>query len=189
MEGKNKEKLRGICVSLLKNFERASHRRLRKMSERLMRELIPHYSNRRFAITLLAYVLAKIVSKPRLIGPEHKKDLDKISNSLDELAECIDACDDKLFEKTFENVKQKIKNLERSDPRFLLNMINKGKLKIGATMYAQGLSLGTASKLTGIDKHDIQSYAGKTYMVDRVKEEKTIFERLNIARRLLVNEG
>lgn len=182
------DKLNHICVSLVKDFEKKSGRKLKKLSTKLMRELAIHYSEKRFAVTLLAYVLYKIVSKPRLVSNERDKEINVIERSLNKLANCIDSCDDSSFEKIFKEVKDNIKNLDKSDPRFLLNRINKGKLKIGAIIYAQGFSLGRAAQLTGIDRHDIQSYSGKTYMVDRVKEEKTVFERLNMARRILLND-
>jgi len=179
------DRLRPVCISLVKNLEKRSPRRLKKISDKLMRELAIHYSLKRFSVTLLAYVLYKIVSKPRLISSEHDKEMANIERSINELTNCIDSCNDEVFNKTFEKVKDYIKNLDKTDPRFLLNRINKGKLKIGAIVYAQGFSLGRASELTGIDRHDIQNYSGKTYMIDRIKEEKTIFERLDMARRII----
>jgi len=179
------DKLRHICISLVKDLEKRSARKLKKLSSKLMRELAIHYSEKRFAVTLLAYVLYKITSKHRLMDGRDRE-VSKIVSSLNEFSDCIDTCNDKTFNRTFNKVKDSVDHLEESDPRFLLNLVNKGKLKIGATIYAQGFSLGKASEMTGIDKHDIQNYAGKTYMFDRVKEEKTIFERIDIARRLLL---
>ena len=181
------DRLQHICISLTKDFEKKSISRLKHISRKLMRELAINYSKKRFAVTLLAYVLYKIVSKQRMIENK-QKEVSNIIKSLNQFSNCIDTCNDKTFERMFEQVKTNIKNLEKRDPRYLLNIINKGKLKIGATIYAQGFSLGRASELTGIDIHDIQNYAGKTYMFDRVKEEKTIFERLNIARRILLKD-
>lgn len=182
---KKVENLRVLCLSLSKNFEKRSHRKLRKIFSELIRELPIYYSKKRFAITLLAYVLSKIVSKPRLMGKEHVDARYQIIQSINRMADRIDTCSDDEFEGLFDDIKDKIKNLEKSDPRFLMNMINKGRLKIAAIMYAQGISLGRASELTGIDRHDILDYSGKTYMADRLKEEIPIFERINIAKKIL----
>ena len=56
---------------------------------------------------------------------------------------------------------------------------------MAATFYAQGMSLGVASEMTGIQKQEILDYAGQTMMFDRLKEEKTIKERMKIARQLI----
>ena len=63
--------------------------------------------------------------------------------------------------------------------------MSKGRLKVAATMYAQGVSLGLASEMTGIEKQEIMDYAGKTMMFDRVKDEKTVLERIKNARNLI----
>ena len=69
---------------------------------------------------------------------------------------------------------------EASDRRFITDMLSKAKLKVASTLYAQGFSLGNASEITGVEKREIQSYAGGTMMFDRVKPEKTMVQRLKI---------
>ena len=56
---------------------------------------------------------------------------------------------------------------------------------MAATFYAQGMSLGVASEMTGMEKQEILDYAGQTMMFDRLKDEKTIKERMRIARQLI----
>jgi hypothetical protein len=56
---------------------------------------------------------------------------------------------------------------------------------MAATFYAQGMSLGVSSDMTGVEKQEILDYAGQTMMFDRMKEEKTIKERMKIAHQLI----
>ena len=56
---------------------------------------------------------------------------------------------------------------------------------MAATLYAQGMSLGVASEMTGMEKQEILDYAGETMMFDRLKEEKPIAERMKFARKLI----
>ncbi len=56
---------------------------------------------------------------------------------------------------------------------------------MAVTLYAQGMSLGIASDLTGIEKHEILDYAGETMMFDRFRDAVTILERMKVVRKLL----
>lgn len=85
----------------------------------------------------------------------------------------------------FTELEHAIASLDEKDPRFVIDLITKGKLKTAATFYAQGLSLGVASEMTGLDKQEILAYAGETMMFDRLRDEKSIAERMKVARKLL----
>ncbi len=85
----------------------------------------------------------------------------------------------------FTEMEQSIACLESKDPRFVTDLVTKGKLKMAATFYAQGMSLGISSEMTGLEKHEILDYAGETMMFDRLKEEKSIDDRMKMARKLL----
>jgi len=133
-------------------------------------------------MTVLSYVLSKIISKPRFLNKENEKKMQTIESSLDNIIKAENEED--AFNKS-KDVVEAIKLLEKDDPRFLIDLMSKGRLKVAATAYAQGVSLGTASEMTGMDKQEIMDYAGKTMMFDRVKDEKTIEERLTFARKLI----
>ena len=66
-----------------------------------------------------------------------------------------------------------------------MDLVTKGRLKMAATIYAQGIGLGVAAEVTGLDKQEILDYAGETMMFDRLKEEMTIGDRLKNARKFL----
>ena len=85
----------------------------------------------------------------------------------------------------FKEMEKYIGRLEEKDPRFVVDLVTKGRLKMAATFYAQGMSLGVAAEMTGLDKQEIQDYAGETMMFDRLKDEKGIAERMKTARKLI----
>jgi len=62
-------------------------------------------------------------------------------------------------------------------------MITKARLKTAAILYAKGMSLSAASKFTGVIKEEILSYAGKTMMFERIKEELKAKKRLENAKK------
>jgi hypothetical protein len=109
----------------------------------------------------------------------------KIEEDIRLLLREIASGSEKRINKAFYRTNGSINSLEKVDLRFVRNLVSKGKLKTAATMYAQGISLGLASEMTGMSKQDVLDYAGKTMMFDRVKEEISVKERLKAARRAI----
>ncbi len=168
-------------------FKRRDQKKLRKLNDHLLRETVTNFSPSLFELAVVSYVLSKIVSKPRFLKPENE---DRIMEIEFRLEKVVDSLNGTFTEtevlKRFQAIAEAIRQLEQDDQRFLVDLMSKGKLKVAATMYAQGISLGVASEMTGTEKHEILDYAGKTMMFDRVKDEKTIQERLKIARKFIV---
>ena len=177
--------LKYLCSSLLRNFRKRNEKRLRHLKNELIKEATLKSSKLYFEIAVIAYVLSKITSKPRLMSKEYGNDLRRIEKALRELLNKMGRTDDATLLRIIKEIEKEIKTLEKVDRRFIRDLISKGRLKMAATMYAQGVSLGVASELSGIEKQDIQDYAGNTMMFDRVKEEVSIGERLKKAKKIL----
>ena len=74
--------------------------------------------------------------------------------------------------------------MDEKDRRFVKGILTKGRLKIASTLYAQGISLGNAAEMTGTDKREVLLYAGQTMMFDRLKEKKSMEERMKDLREI-----
>ena len=135
-----------------------------------------------FTLALLSYTLAKLIQKPRYRVPPL---LSKISQRLAKAAEL--AQKDSLAEaqQSIEAALNDIAILEKKDPRFVSNIIEKGRTKIAALLYAQGLSLARAVSLTGAQKQEVLDYTGQTMMADRFGKILSVSERLKNARKIL----
>ena len=166
-------------------FKKRNQKKLRKLNDHILRSAVIEFSKPWYILAVLSYVLGKITSKPRYLKKEMEKFMFPIEKCLDDLAKNADRYDEIEWTGAFANLELKIKNLESGDPRFINGLMTKGKLKVAATLYAQGISLGLAAEMTGMNKQDVQNYAGKTMMFDRVKEEQTILERMKNARQLI----
>ncbi len=138
-----------------------------------------------FNLAVFSYVLSKIVSKPRFLGEDCRAGLAGIERVFERLVERLDSANEAELLQIFSELESAISQLEDKDPRFVVNLVTKGKLKMAATFYAQGMSLGIAAELTGLEKQEILDYAGETMMFDRLRDEKSISERMKDARRLL----
>lgn len=173
------------ALEIFHAFKRRDAKKLRKLDSSLIKDINLNESKKIFYLAVLSYVLSKILSKPRFFEKRFLNKLEEIEKSLKKMAECKKECSDEEFEELVKNVEDKIKNLEAEDPRFVISLLTKGRLKVAATLYAQGFSLGMAASLANVEKQEILSYAGQTMMFDRLKEEKSVHERLKIVKSLI----
>ncbi len=166
-------------------FQKRNQRRLRKLNDYILKETALDCTKVNFELAIISYVLGKIVSKPRFLKKECQPCLRDIESALQKLMRNMKSEDEKQILSIFSEIEKGIACLDELDPRFATGLIKKGKLKMAATFYAQGMSLGVAADMTGIEKQEILDYAGETMMFDRLKEEKTIQERMKVARQLI----
>ncbi len=163
---------------LYSSFKQRRMRSLKKLVDLFAEEVMKSSSKLAFRLSLLSYVLAKMITKTRFFEEEMKERVSKVESLLKKLTEKVD-------EATLDEIERTIIGMEREDARFVFDLFTKGRVKIAALLYAKGMSLGKVSKLSGIPKQEILAYAGKTMMFDRLKDEVPVKKRLRIARSLL----
>lgn len=178
-------RLTPLATKILSAFRKRNQRALRKLNDAVLRETAIECDKVCFNLAVFSYVLSKIVSKPRFLRPEYKNGLESITSVFARLVERLDSAEESELLDIFGQLGTTIDRLEEKDPRFVVDLVTKGKLKMAATFYAQGMSLGVAAEMTGLEKQEILDYAGETMMFDRLKSEKSIIERMKIARRFL----
>lgn len=179
------DRLSPLASRILTAFKKRDQRALRKLNDEVLKSSAMQCDRICFNLAVFSYVLSKIVSKPRLLRPENRSAVNTIERTFGRLVEVMDTGDAEEALHMFGELERAIGRLEEKDPRFVVNLVTKGKLKMAATFYAQGMSLGVASEMTGLEKQEILDYAGETMMFDRLKAEKGINERMKTARRLL----
>ncbi|MBI5051577.1 hypothetical protein HZC08_02345 [Candidatus Micrarchaeota archaeon] len=176
--------LKDLTIEIQSAFRKRNQKKLRKLNDKVMKMGVMEFNQMLYDLAVISYILSKIVSKPRFLDKKYEKEMILIDKTLSSMVKSLsNGCED--WKQLFSTMQNAISSLEKEDPRFLTNLVSKGKLKVASILYAQGLSLGTASEYTGMTKQDILDYAGKTMMFDRVKEEKSIMDRLKFARKFI----
>jgi hypothetical protein len=178
-------KLKELLTEVNIAFKKRNQKKLRKLNDQLLKGAVLEFNRELYELAMLTYVLSKIVSKPRFMARDMEGHMKAIEKSLKDLASNGETYDAQKWTERFTDMEDHIRNLEADDQRYITGLMKKGRLKVAATLYAQGLSLGLASEMTGMDKQDILDYAGKTMMFDRLKEEKSIGERVRNARKMI----
>jgi len=177
--------MKDIGLTTYEAFKKRDQRKLRKLNDKILRTAVLEFSSKLYDLAVFSYVLSKIISKPRYVSKEMEKFMQPIELDLKQMAKSADEYSDEEWKIQSNILEKDIEHLEGEDPRFIISLMQKGKLKVAATLYAQGISLGLASEMTGMNKQDIMDYAGKTMMFDRLKEEKGILERVRVLRKIV----
>jgi len=160
-------------------------RAMRKINDRCVSETAIKFSQHAYLFALISYVLSKILTKPRYTKPGasegHLATLQALLLSCERMAASANysellSCQDKVL--------STIEKMDEADRRFVKGILQKGRLKIASTLYAQGISLGSAAEMTCTDKRDVLLYAGQTMMFDRVREKKSMARRMNELREI-----
>ncbi len=170
-------------ISKIKNaFVNKDFRKLKKIYDDLVNLILIEQNKMYVELAVVVYALSKMLTKPRYYKEKFEESMKAIEKAMEKIE------NEGINEKNVNELKETIKKTELIDRRFVLDMIIKGQLKTASLLYAKGLSLSATSKLTGIIKEEILSYAGKTMMFERIKEEKNVRKRLEIAKKLLLSD-
>ncbi len=160
-------------------------RAMRRINDRCIKETAIKFGEVAYNFALISYVLSKIISKPRYFSQSKSKEIfGAILSLLEQCEACAQAADYISLQKCQSKILSSVEKLDESDRRFVKTLLQKGRVKIASILYAQGISLGNASEITGTDKRELLLYAGQTMMFDRVKEKKGIKERMKELREI-----
>jgi len=162
---------------------------MRKANDKIMISSASGFSKPIYQLAVYSYVLSKILSKPRFMGRKYADKHKEIDTILNGMVSASEAGDNKTFKARLKDLDFSIHNVEQSDSRFILSMIDKGKLKTAAILYAQGFSLSAAAEMTGIEQQELMDYAGKTRMFDRLDERTSLSKRIKKAHKMLIGDA
>lgn len=171
---------------VLDAFKEHDQQKMRKANDTIMTLSASRFSREMYKLAVYSYVLSKVLSKPRFMSKKYRVTHKEIQAILNSMVRDAKKGDKRAFRVAVKGLRNSIQALESRDSRYIKGMVEKGRLKTAAILYAQGLSLSTASKYTGVEKQEIMDYAGKTRMFDRVKGGKPLDARLDSAREILL---
>ena len=185
------KKIEDLMLALNKAFVKANPHELREITNDSVSNFAITQKKVWFSMALIAYVLSKIVQKPRYekLASKGSKFADSVSDSLQKAAAFCKLGKEMECQTELENVIQQIHSMEAYDPRFISDQVVKGKVKIAAMLYAQGLSLDMAASLTGAERNEVLNYTGKTMMPDRMGRTLSAKDRMAYARQLVKKVG
>jgi predicted XRE-type DNA-binding protein len=168
-------------TSLIRNaFNKKDSSRLGKLTYELIKEAV--FSSDKIAakLSLISYALKKLLSKRHITESEKWIQVkEEILKNLDYAVEAIRFGNIKNFDNSLKKIMNQTLLLDEKIGNYVINLMEKAKLKQASTAYALGLSLSQAADLTDADKLELQSYIGVTKIHDEQAGEMKLIERIN----------
>ena len=152
---------------------------LRKIGNRLAEEAALEQDARKARLSVIAYALSKILSKPHFFQSPRWHTYRKRISAL------LRSAEKKGDEHVLEDIEGVIADLDRQDGLFVKNIIEKARAKMAMRAYALGISLTLAAELFGTTKEELASYIGQTKIHDDRVPRIGIKERLDALRRIV----
>ncbi|MFH1588251.1 MAG: hypothetical protein ABIA76_02870 [Candidatus Diapherotrites archaeon] len=177
-------------VSLIRDaFRKKDAVRLGKITHELIEEAVFASDKMAAQLSLISYALKKLLSKRHITDSDKwPKIQERILINLDALIEAIRFGNMKKVKLIIQKIMTQTIELDSRIGNYVVNLIEKAKLKQASTAYALGLSLTSAAELTDADKEELQSYIGGTKIHDEQAGEKKIIERVNQLKKFLESE-
>ncbi len=167
-------------------FVKRDVRKIKHLYHELVNDLIIEFDPFKYKLAVVAYMLAKFLSKPRMWSRKGIAGyVRKIGRAISDFVFFAKKGNLNRMMGSLDKITHEINNLDAYDQRYVSSLLENTYIKIGATMYAKGISLHTASQKTGIPPHKILEYIGKTTMADRLKSRISPRERLSWVENLL----
>ena len=168
---------------IYKAFKRRNPRKLRKIKSKLTRITVIEQTKELFDLALLAYILSKILSKNRYMSREFSG---KFKTIEDELRMLPVSKDEREQQRIIDEVLNQISNMDAEHRRYVIDLIYKGRVKIGSSLYANGLSLSRAAALAEVEKFELMDYAGHTLLAEKIEEKIPLKKRFRDAEQILL---
>jgi hypothetical protein len=165
--------LNDYVYGVWKAFVNKNPKRLRRIHHKLLREARLSQDHKFFDVAVISYVLSKVVTKTRFWVPRLAAERKKVEHTLQALMR-----DGEHWEEHVRKLKEAVVNLDDKDRRYLLDVWEKAKVKVAATLHSQGLSLSRAVQYTGTTKQELMSYIGKTMLFERLHDDVSLLQRL-----------
>jgi len=181
-------RLSDTVKKLIEHIERDEIMKVKTLSNDLIEEGLITQVPVTIKLAILFYALFKVYQKRHYRKDELKwKAFDsEMRSDLMALADCLYRDDAPETEATLNGVMDDIKTLDSSFGRYIEKVTEKAMVKKGTTLYALGLSLGTAAQLSGASEWEILHFSGKTRTADTDAESRVgLLNRLDYARKVL----
>lgn len=166
-------------------FRRSDIKLLRKISNTCAESMATGDEEGMLALSIISYVLGKIVEKPRYFKSEKMDEFASfVEKKLLECSELAKKNDKRGFSACCNAIMTYLGDFDEKNRHYVRGLFDKAKLKIASRLYAQGFSLSYVISITGANTQEVLKYIGQTLMFDRVGKTRNVEERLEHARKI-----
>lgn len=176
---KKKQELYKQLKKTLTHFEKNKAMDLREHANELIKKAAIENNKSLALIAVVSYVLHKLLTKEHII--KYKKwnnNKRSLINAIERALKALEKDNLKEFNSSMKSFSKQLKKIDSYFSRFVQGLMEKSRVKYASDAYFYGLSLSSASELTGADKKKLQEFIGATKVHEKEKPKKGIGERL-----------
>lgn len=163
----------------LKFFSKNEAMRLREHSNAIMRHAVLLNSRHMAQISVVSYVLHKLLTKEHIVRHERwKRNKVSLSDAIQSALVALERNELGEFEQSMDSFAQRLKKIDNFFSRFMQGLMEKARVKCASDAYFFGMSLSSAAELAGADRKKLQEFVGATGVHDKERSMKGIAERL-----------
>jgi hypothetical protein len=164
----------------LKFFRKGEAMPLREHSNALMKRAVLLNSGPMAQVSIVAYVLHKLLTKEHIVRHERwKQNKASLSDSIQSALLVLEGGNVAEFTRSMASFAGHVKKIDGFFSRFMQGLMEKARVKCASDAYFFGMSLGSAAELAGADKKRLQEFIGATGVHDKERSRMGIAERLN----------
>lgn len=163
----------------LQHFRKSEEMKLRKHANELIKKAAMEDDRPLALISVVSYVLHKLLTKEHIIRHERwHSNKRSLINAIESALKALERNDLGRFNSSMESFSRQLKRIDSYFGRFVQGLMEKARVKYASDAYYYGVSLSSASALTGADKKKLQEFIGATKLHEKEKYKKGIRERL-----------
>jgi len=168
-----------------KSFLAGNSMKLKEVSNEATSEAVISGDATFARIAVVVYSLGKLSSKQHVVESTKWGSMKKaILDALNRLEDMLRKNKIPEFVKAAGSFEQEVRGVDNELSNYVRNIIDKARIKVSSSAYAQGLSLSKAAELTGANKTDLQNYIGITKIHDEEVTGHFMGERMKTARKI-----
>lgn len=133
------------------------------------------------SIAVVVYALYKIIER----GVDYESKIyTKILSHLRKTKQYLYKKDFTRYQAMIRGMLKEISGIDRKLKIYIMDVIEKARIKKGSKIYEHGVSIARAAEILGISQWELMSYVGKTEIVEEVPKVTSLRNRLGLVRRL-----
>ncbi|MBD3259262.1 hypothetical protein GF371_01365 [Candidatus Woesearchaeota archaeon] len=180
-----KKDLISVISATLLALERKHHIKLDEISNRIIHNATIYQSDEVVSLAIVVYSLSKICERNELHPLANwQKFLEKIEYHLKNARQNLNRDKINSYMKDLSSLIDVISSVDEKIKMYVVQVLEKAKLKKGSKIYEHGISIQRISELLDINLWELSNYVGHTQIIDKEEIKFDAKNRLNLAKKI-----
>ena len=167
-------------IEILRIEEEQDAVEIKELSNHVIHDASIYHDEASISLAVVIYAISKMLER----HADVKEVYSTILLSLKKAKDLLEKNDADNYLIAIKNLIKRISELDVKLKEYIMEVIEKAKIKKGSKIYEHGVSIGRAAEILGVSQWDLMSYIGKTEVVEEAPKITSTKERLSYARRL-----